>query len=157
MCHCHTGGTDVSDAITLSEAEISADANQLEVALMFELPIVLVSLNVNDWLEREIYLSGEPLSGCRWNLFIFFPGVESFQLCWTLGGLGLYTLSLEASSYCCAFSAVCADLSLSPPITDSMRLCDPIGAPLSCEKGFHGNQKIMQTLTTVALQQLIAL
>lgn len=48
MCHCLTHGIDVGDAIILSEPEISAEDNQLVTALMFKLPTVLVSLNVND-------------------------------------------------------------------------------------------------------------
>lgn len=56
---------DVGDAIILSEPEISTEPNQLVAALMLKLPTVLVSLNVNDWLSREIYLKEKPLSGCR--------------------------------------------------------------------------------------------
>lgn len=48
MCYCLTSSTDVGDAIILSEPEISAEPNQLVAALMFKLPTVLVSLNVND-------------------------------------------------------------------------------------------------------------
>lgn len=65
MCYCLAHRIDVGDAITLSEPEISAEANQLVAALMFKLPTVRMSLNVNDKLAREIYLKGKPLSGCR--------------------------------------------------------------------------------------------
>lgn len=47
MCYCLTDSIDVGDAIILSEPEI-AEANQLVAALMFKLPTVLLSLNVND-------------------------------------------------------------------------------------------------------------
>lgn len=65
MGYCLACSIDVGDATILSEPEISAEANQLVAALMFKLPTVLVSLNVNDWLARQIYLKGEPLRGCR--------------------------------------------------------------------------------------------
>lgn len=48
MRYCLTHRIDVGDAMILSEPEISAEANQLVAALMFKLPTVLVSLNVND-------------------------------------------------------------------------------------------------------------
>ena len=50
---------DVSDAIILSEPEISAEANHWEAALMFKLPTMLGSLNVNDKSAREIYLKAD--------------------------------------------------------------------------------------------------
>lgn len=48
MCYCLTHKIDVGDAIILSELEIPAEANQLVAALMFKLPTVFVSLNVNE-------------------------------------------------------------------------------------------------------------
>lgn len=147
---------DAGDAIIMSEPEISTEANQLVTALMFGLLTVLVSLNVNDKLAREIYLKGNPLRRCRWNLF---SGVESFprfvgpSVAWPFSSPWRVCPIVVPSQS----SAL---ISLLTPITDSMRLCDPIGAPLSREKGFHGNRKkkiIMQTLNTVALHQLMAL
>lgn len=111
MCYYVTHRMDVGDAIILSEPEISAEPNQLVAALMLKLPTVLVSLNVNDWLSREIYLKEKPLSGCRWNLFC---SVESFPALLDPQWPGLYSLPRGFVLLLCFFSRLRWSL-FSPP------------------------------------------
>lgn len=77
-------------------------------------------------LMRETCSKGEPTSGCGGSLFLELNYPASRR---TLSGLG-FVLSLEDWAYCCTLSAACAAVS-SHPITDSVELCNPIGALFS--------------------------